>query len=121
MNWASKTSTGLGRRFAVISCAWLSKIVDRSASNAWLCCNARRSASSRVTLEAGAADWDAFGGRGAEGSPGAATSCARRMVARARKLATTVRSVLIETIPRVLQMSRIQVGQEINLCRQKKH
>jgi hypothetical protein len=36
-NCASHASTGLGRRLAVTSCAWLCKIVERNASRAWLC------------------------------------------------------------------------------------
>src|SRR5713226_796982 len=45
-NCASQERTGLGRRLAVVSSAWDCRMVVRAACKAWLCCNARRMASS---------------------------------------------------------------------------
>src|SRR5579884_859501 len=80
-NWASRVRTGLGRRLAVVSRAWLCRIVERAACRAWLCWSARRMASSRVMRAVGAgaaAEGGAAAGCWAEMETGPATSMAAR-------------------------------------------
>ena len=52
-NWASPANTGLGRRFAVVSCARFWSMVVRAASSEWLCCRANSMARSSDRCAAG--------------------------------------------------------------------